>query len=118
MLTTPRFKVRRRSVVVGGNGRGTNQDTIHLAGGIVAPAGSNGQQRKDDGAFGISSYQVITCFQLRKQAEGIYPDVVLYAGLELLVIDVSDYSRFGKGWVEALCTSKQIPEPPVGSNTP
>ena len=118
-MLASRFKVRRRSAGVGANGRTTHQDeVISWTGGVVSPIGANGQKREESGSHGETTYSVITRFRLRKQAEGVLPDVVLYAGQELLVIDVEDYSRYGRGWVQATCTSQRIVDARVGANTP
>jgi hypothetical protein len=109
--------VRRRSVLVNGQGRGkTTEDVIPNVKAIINAQGANGQRRSETSSIGYTTYSVITKYPLRKQAAGILPDIVLYAGMELLVIELKDYTRYGGGWVEATCTSQQIADAPTGRN--
>lgn len=116
MLATS-FQVRRRAQAVNPeNGRTQESDTlVPRAGGIVTPVGNNGQERGDDGAYGFTTYSVITRYPLRKEAEGVLPDIVLWRGKHLVVTDVVDYLAFGDGWVEATCTSQKIADRPIGA---
>lgn len=111
------FAVRRRAVEVLGNGRGKTTDSV-VRGirGVVCATGNNGQKRSEDSAIGFTTYTVITKYPLRKQAEGIEPDLVLWKGRQLQVIDLADYTPYGTGWVEATCTSQTIPDPRTGSD--
>ncbi len=115
-LLASRFAVRRRAAVVDMHGRSkTSDQIIPRLGGIVAASGNNSQERGDDATTSSTTYTVITRFALRKAARGVAPDVVLFRGMELLVIDVADYLNFGAGWVEATCTSDRIEDRPVGA---
>jgi hypothetical protein len=109
------FDVRRRVSVVAGNGRGKTVDTLYPGNiGVIAPAGDNASQRDEGGATGTTTVRVASKFPLRKQADGILPDQVLYRGIEYLVIEVEDALDFGIGWTVATCTSDQIADIPVG----
>ena len=115
-LLVSRYTVRRRAVTVNDSGRGkvTTEDIPNIVA-VINAQGANGQRRNADSAIGLTTYSVIAKFALRKQAEGILPDIVLYAGMELLVVDVQDYTRYGTGWVQATCTSQRIEDARTGA---
>lgn len=109
-----RFQVRRRTAVVGPNGRNKNKDDLSWQSGVVQPDGNNTQERNKEEAHGNKTISVITKFPLRDQVNGALPDVVIWRGDEYLVDAVDDLTNYGPGFVEATCISQDAQEAPPG----
>ena len=121
-MLSDEFSVRRSVESVNTSGRRRNSDTVipNLRGVISQP--KKATKRGESRTQATSTYSVITRFRLRGESKvppnAWAPDVVLFKGMELMVIDVQDYAPFGVGWVEATCTSNKVVQPPTGTGTP
>jgi hypothetical protein len=109
------FNVRRQVVQMEAGRTKHVDELIEAQSGIIGPVGYNRNTRTKSSARSVSNWLVITRFRLRKQAAGILPDIVLYADMELLVVDVNDYARFGPGWVEATCSNELVQPSKTGA---
>jgi hypothetical protein len=123
---TDRFTVLRRTQ---GNGpNGVNVVTVvgtHCVRGYVGPAGNNALERLPDFQFMSKTVEVKTTFKLRGPAESrgtsYAPDLVAWPitnGDTFVVADVQDWSRFGAGFVSAVCISQDHVDAPPGRVSP
>jgi hypothetical protein len=110
------FTVVRRDSGVTPQGRSETVETQYATTGVVQPSGANTQERPKDYAAGRKSCFVATQFRLRAQSEGFFPDLVLWRGDDYLVETVEDYTNFGRGFVQAYCTSQDLQDAPPGGN--
>jgi hypothetical protein len=106
------FTVVRRESGVSDQGRTTTIETQIPTTGVVQPSGANMQERPKDYATGRKSCLVITQFRLRQQTAGYLPDLVLWRGDDYLVETVEDYTNYGRGFVQAYCTSQDLQDAP------
>lgn len=109
------FDVVRATLVMspGGRSKSTSVTLKGVRGVVCAAGGKNGQSQTEDAVTATSTYIVIAKCALRKQANGIIADVVLWRGLELQVTDVEDYLVFGEGWTQATATSQKVADLPL-----
>lgn len=99
------FDVKRRTEVVGQNGRTTVVDTLHpRIVGVILPETPSELIRRDDGQMTTHKMTIISMFRLRAAAEGNQPDHIVYGGAVYTVTSVMPLSRFGKGFTEAVAT--------------
>ena len=100
------FDVVRQTEVVNDQGRSVVQSTrmCNIVGVITATAPAD-LQRRDDGQMMPQKISVVTVFRLRGPAPGFQPDQIVYGGTTFTVTEILPFSRFGKGFVEALATS-------------
>jgi hypothetical protein len=99
------FDVRRRSEVVGDDGRPSiGERTFPRIVGVITPEPPADLVRRDDGQMTTHKISVVTMFRLRSASEGSQPDQVLYGGATYTVTTVLPFSRFGKGFTEAIAT--------------
>lgn len=108
------FRVIRRASSVDDTGRTTSTDEVIDTTGIVQPTGNNTQERPKEYATGRKSCLVITAFRLREQTQNYLPDLVLWRGDTYLVETVEDYTNYGRGFVQASCTSEDLQDTPPG----
>jgi hypothetical protein len=117
LLTDPdladTFTVLRRQQVTGSNGTITTVTTpTYNVVGVVGPSGDNSLARQAAFETQGKSIQVITKFRLRgatREAGNVYqPDIVVWGGDNFLVVSVSDFTRFGVGFVSVDCTSMDL----------
>jgi hypothetical protein len=106
------FTVVRRGSAVNAQGRTESIEEQIPTTGIVQPSGANTQDRPKDYATGRKSCLVITQFRLRQQTDGYLPDLVLWRGDDYLVETVEDYTNYGRGFVQAYCTSQDLQDAP------
>ena len=106
------FTVVRRTSGVTPQGRTETVETQIPTTGVVQPSGANTQDRPKGYATGRKSCLVITQFRLRSQTQGFIPDLVLWRGDDYLVETVEDYTSFGRGFVQAYCTSQDLQDAP------
>lgn len=114
-----RFQVRRRTSVIGQNGRNANKDTVTWQSGVVQPDGNNTQERNKEEAHGNKTISVICKFPLRDQTRcdqlvNAIPDIVIWRGDEYLVDSVEDLTNYGPGFVEATCISQDAQDKAPG----
>jgi hypothetical protein len=106
------FTVVRRISEVNDQGRTATIELKIPTTGVVQPSGANTQERPKDYATGRKSCLVITQFRLRQQTQGYLPDLVLWRGDDYLVETVEDYTNYGRGFVQAYCTSQDLQDAP------
>ena len=111
------FTVVRRESGVNEQGRTVTIERKIPTTGVVQPTGANTQERPKDYATGRKSCLVVTQFRLRAQTQGYIPDLVLWRGDDYLVETVEDYTNYGRGFVQASCTSQDLQDaPPMGGS--
>lgn len=110
------FTVVRRNSGVNDQGRMVTVETPMPTTGIVQPSGANTQDRPKDYATGRKSCLVITQFRLRAQSDGYMPDLVLWRGDDYLVETIEDFTNYGRGFVQAYCTSQDLQDAPPMEN--
>lgn len=93
----------RNQQTVGENGVATIQTTPLPFVGIVTPASGFSLERKADGEHASGSITVITRFRLQVTATGNDADIVTWNDNNYTVVNIADYSRFGRGFVQATC---------------
>jgi galactose-6-phosphate isomerase len=109
------FIVVRRESGVNEQGRMAVTEKKIPTTGVVQPSGANTQERPKDYATGRKSCFVATQFRLRAQSNRYAPDLILWRGDDYLVETVEDYTNYGRGFVQAYCTSQDLQDaPPMG----
>ena len=79
----------------------------------IYPTGDNSLQRQTDHQFGRKTLTVVTPYRLRTSSPGAQPDYVFYRGNIFIVTEVRDFSQYGAGFVEEVCSSvESIDVPP------
>jgi hypothetical protein len=112
------FIVIRRVETVQDNGESTVQTFNIPAAGSVQPEGDNDLVRETDLDTSVHTIEVITPFALRTAAVdangmSFKPDIVSWNGNNYVVTKVEDYSKFGRGLIQALCTSEDFVDEPT-----
>ena len=111
-----RFSVRRRMESIGADGRNvfieTDYDGVL---GVVTAISPNDLQRHSDYADMSRSISVVTRFFLRGETPGEQPDIVKWRNNNYIVRHVDLYPQFGRGFVQAECTSQDRVDSVVGS---
>ena len=107
------FIVERRTETVGQNGQSTVAIAQIQAYGAIQPEGDNDLIRTEDYDVQSKSVVVITNFRLRgvsqdAQGKEYKPDIVIWKGNSFIVKTVEDFSQYGGGMIEALCTSEDF----------
>lgn len=110
------FNVVRRSETINNNGFATlTQQTFNNIIGVVYTKGDNELKRREDYDMTMKQIVVVTPFALQASAPGMKPDLINWppgAAEYFVVHRLEDYSRYGRGWVRAYCTSIQYQDPP------
>lgn len=107
------FDVRRRTEVVSDVGRSeVTSRTYPRIIGVITPESPADLVRRDDGQMVTHKISVVTMFRLRNASEGVQPDHILYGGAVYTVTNVLPFSRFGKGFTEAIATFMSASKPP------
>lgn len=91
--------------------------------GVVTPASPSALKRLPEEQRQSKTLEIITRFALRGASndagQDYQPDLIFYAGNNYVVTDVQDWSRYGAGWVSALCTLNDVvPAPPKTNVSP
>lgn len=107
------FEVRRREQNISQMGRATPVITpIVGVRGVVDSGDDNKIAIATDEVHQGKTLSIVTQFRLRgpsKVATDDYlPDLVLWNGDFFKVVLVEDYSRYGRGWIQAQCTSQDF----------
>ena len=104
------FQVLRRTENVNQFGESTwSTETINAVG-AVQPSGDEGLVREEGFDAQAKSIKVFTQFRLRGVSKGpsssrFKPDIVVWNDNYFEVISLDSYGTFGRGFVEAECTS-------------
>lgn len=98
------FSVVRRAYSVDQNGRSVLTPHAPVAAtGVVTPAGPTDLKRLPDDQYQQEAITIVTTYRLQGAVEGGAPDRVQWNGNLYQVIDVEDYSRYGRGFIRAIC---------------
>jgi hypothetical protein len=108
VLLDPRFcdaslQCERYAAGVDAQGRGTTTQTLVGFAGVVTSDKGERLQRNAVGEHATNFISVITRFQLRDAGTGATADVVRWNGKRYTVIQVNDYSTYGRGFMESIC---------------
>jgi hypothetical protein len=117
LIAGDRFDVARRQEVVDQGGRVTIvEETFRAQLGAVYPTGPNDLVRDPDRGYATKTITVVTKFPLRMTATGYQPDQVVWpcgSSDRYVVSRISDFSRYGTGFVEATCSAIDAQQSPV-----
>jgi len=105
------FQVVRRVETISQEGRSVVSTTRINATGVVDAASPNDLQRLGDMQFVDGAISIVTKFKLFDASQQVQngkntsyqPDLVFWAGAYYLVRTLENYSRYGIGWVQAIC---------------
>lgn len=99
--------IKRRTQVVGTNGRAQRTQTIITPkpAGVVTSEANENLKRMDFGQYRPNTIRVHTPFRLSGPAPGKEADVVTWNGDDYIVVQVDNYSHFGRGFISAACAS-------------
>jgi hypothetical protein len=96
-----RLKCIRSSQTVGDDGIAVNTtQTTRFSGVVTADSGLD-LRRDPEGSRVTGTISIITMFFLQDGKSGEAADIVCWQGRQYTVIDVQDYSRYGRGFIEA-----------------
>lgn len=120
-LTNPRlldfFTVTRQPEVVTDKGRTSvpAPQVFSKVSGIVTTASGNDLVRIQDMEYAGKAITIVTRFFLRTAVQGFQPDIVTWACNDFVVLTCDDYSRYGPGWTQTICGSRNMTDqPPSG----
>lgn len=102
------FAVKRRTEVVGTNGRTTITETTHNGIGTICMASNNQLDRLDDQQRMGRHLSIVTKFRLQGPTAGRQPDLIYWEGDWFIVQDLDLYTQYGAGFVEAIVGSVDI----------
>jgi galactose-6-phosphate isomerase len=94
----------RQSQTVGENGLAVNTPTTHKFAGVVTAVSGYALERTSDGERIAGTILIVTRFRLRDGTAGYSADIVQRWSRRYVITLVSDYSRYGAGFVEAEAT--------------
>lgn len=104
--------IDRKTVTIGQNGRSqVTVQTFADVSAVVTQGTGDTLKLLPEGASVNGTIMVHTRFDLRTAADGVEPDEVVYpagSGKRHIVTITSDYSRYGAGFVKAVCTIKPL----------
>jgi len=112
------ISVIRRQQVVSNKGRGSTIDAPAVtAYAVVCPASGSDLERLPDYDIAKRYISVVTQFRLQTASTGaggatFKNDIVVWAGTTYEVITLDDASRYGQGFVEAICASIDYQDAP------
>jgi galactose-6-phosphate isomerase len=88
---------------VGSNGLAVNTQVSLPFGGVVTQVAGSDLRRGPDGEMITGSILIVTRFRLWDGKSGYSADIVVRETRQYTVANVLNYSRFGRGFVEATC---------------
>ncbi|SEU36209.1 hypothetical protein SAMN03159335_05395 [Burkholderia cepacia] len=98
----------RMTQTVGTDGRATNAVTAIPIEAVVTSDRGDILHRNADGSRIIGSITLHTMFRVMDGSAGHDADEVVWAGRTYTVVNVNDYSHFGRGFVCATCDLKPL----------
>lgn len=108
------FNVRRRAETVDIHGRSTVSETLFPGvQGVVTAISPSDLDRRDDYEAMSRSISVVCRFRLHSETTGNQPDIVVWRGSNYLVKHVDPYPQFGRGFIQAECSSMDKTDPPL-----
>ncbi len=100
--------VSRNAQTVDAKGRATNTATTLTFAGVVTSDKGDELHRNPDGSRISGSITIHTPFRLIDGSAGFDADEVTWQGCVYTVVNVNDYSHFGRGFVCATCDLKPL----------
>ena len=98
------FTVTQYTQTISSGGMASNTaNVIHSVGGVVYPNDNIDLIKMPDGEVLNGSITIVTRFRLTNGAGNRDADVVTWNGRTYQVKAVSDWSRYGAGFIEAVC---------------
>lgn len=109
--------VIRRQQVVSDKGRGSTDDTTYpQVAAVVCPMSGSDLDRVTDYDISKKYISVVTQFRLQLQSKGVgvtfKNDQVVWGDTTFEVVTLDDASRYGRGFVEAICSSIDYQDAP------
>ncbi|HEM8999486.1 TPA: hypothetical protein U2T46_001531 [Burkholderia cenocepacia] len=98
----------RMTQTVDAHGRGQNAPTATTFAAVVTSDKGDILHRNADGSRIIGSITLHTMFRLSDGSAGQDADEIMWAGRTYTVVNVNDYSHFGRGFVCATCDLKPL----------
>lgn len=98
----------RQTETVGTDGMNNPTDARIPFSGVVTSNAGDVLDVIAEGTRVKGSITVHTVFRLRMSGDGIDADHVLYNGVEYIVDNINDYSRYGAGFIAADCIIKPV----------
>ena len=102
------LSVTRNAQTVGNDGVAVDTPTTTGFFGVVTSLNGSVLQRVAEGEHIEDTITIHTPFKLIAGQAGYDADVVNWQGLQWTVTNVNDYSTYGRGFVAATCTMKQL----------
>lgn len=93
----------RSAQTVGANGMAVNTPSKIQFSGVVTSDKGDVLERLAAGERIVGNIMITTTFRLRDGKSGYTADIVTVCGINYTVASVNDYSRYGRGFVEASC---------------
>ncbi|MBV8159133.1 MAG: hypothetical protein JO278_15845 [Dyella sp.] len=100
--------VTRNAQTVGNDGIAVDTPTTTPFVGVVTSSTGSVLHRVAEGARISDTILIHTRFKLIDGQAGYDADIVNWQGLQWTVTNVNDYSTYGRGFVAATCTLKQL----------
>lgn len=101
------FTVTRNVQTVGDDGLAVSTSQVYSASGVVQPASSR-IIRNAEGQIITGEIVVYTRFRLTEGGGDRDADVVTHNGEDYTVISTDDWSRWGKGYIRAVCKTLRL----------
>ncbi len=98
----------RMTQTVDDHGRAQNATTATPFNAVVTSDKGDILHRNADGSRIIGSITVHTQFRLLDGSPGLDADEIVWQGRTYTVVNVNDYSHFGRGFVAATCDLKPL----------
>ncbi len=103
------FMVKRFTQTVDNDGYAqTTMETFPNVIGTVTQNSGVNLKRLADGQMTTNVITIHTKFRLTSSEEEFDADIVTWAGSDYTVVSVHDWSRFGNGFIMALCEQKRL----------
>jgi hypothetical protein len=99
---------KRSALSTDGTGLGQLSTTTIGFAGVVCSDRGLVLDRTAVGERAFGSISIITQFRLRDSGTGATADIVQFNGREYTVTRVDDYSRFGRGFIQAIAELKPL----------
>jgi hypothetical protein len=108
VLDDPDFRedgilVERNAVAVDDGGMASLGVTNYTISGVVCSASGSSLMRVPEGERNTDFISLHTKFRLISGEDGNTADVITYMGKRWTVYSINDYTRYGTGFVQALC---------------
>jgi hypothetical protein len=104
VLSDPLFQTRnlqclRQAQTVGDDGIATNAPSSVTFSGVVTQNSGDTRQIRDDGSYIEGDITIHTRFRLTDGKDGRDADIIIYKGDQYTVVNVADWSDWGRGFI-------------------